>query len=191
MKTYTTRFFLILVLCWTAAVFGQDDIDITRHPGYVDLGEIKIPDTKGEIVDISIGPELLRLVQDLDGEHDSSDSFDLKGCLNIQVKSFPLNLDEIEKIRPIVEKIDKKLVDENWKHLVRVKSEDEQVIVRIKKDKNNKMAGLIVMVLDIDSHEFAVINLVGDIDLDKVRKMDLMRNVPDSALDSLKNSAKR
>ncbi len=176
--------FLIFVLC--VGVQAQN-IDLKKQPGYIDLSKIKIPGKAGKVTEISIGPALLKLAAGISESSDEKLSKSLSGIFSIQVKSFEVDSEEAEKIRPVMAEIEKKLNRENWERLVRVKEEDELTIVSIKHDKG-KVVGLLVMSLK-PGDEASFVNVVGNIDLKNIGKIGMGLN--DSALDSLQKALEK
>jgi hypothetical protein len=172
-----------MVGCFLTSAVVAQDIDITRHPGYIDLEEIKVPDNAGQITDIDLGPALLRLAlwaEEETGVEDLQKS--LSGLLSLRVKSFDIHHDENESIRAVMEKIDKKLKREKWEMLVRVKSED--VITNISlKTKKGKIVGFFLMSMEAGD-KVAFANIVGgNIDLESIKNMGL--GLKEAGLDSL------
>ena len=91
------------------------------------------------------------------------------------------DFDEAKKIRPIMDEIEKKLGEEKWERLIRVKEEDEITNISIKFEKE-KAIGFFLM--SLDSEEVSFINIVGgNIDLKNLRNIGM--GLDDAALDSL------
>ena len=173
---------LVMGWLWALGVMAQD-VDITRHPGYVDLEEIRIPDKAGKITDIDLGPALLRLAMWAEEETETAGlTKSLSGLLSIRVKSFDIRRDETERIRAVMEKIDKKLKKEKWEMLVRVKGEEEVMNISLKTTKG-KIVGFFMMTLEAGEH-VAFANIVGgNIDLESIKRMGM--GLEDAGLDSL------
>lgn len=179
-------FVLAMVGCFLTSMAMAQDVDITRHPGYVDLEEIAIPDNAGQVTDIDLGPALLRLAlwaEEETGVEDLQKS--LSGLLSLRVKSFDIRLDETDRIRTAMEKIDKKLKKDKWEMLVRVKSEEAVTNISLK-TKKGKIVGFFLMSMEAGENvSFA--NIVGgNIDLESIKNMGL--GLKDAGLDSLWNS---
>ena len=181
----TSRLFVasLLLLVFCVGVQAQD-IDLEKHPGYVNLEEIKIPEKSGKITDISLGPALLKIAQWARDDEDENLKKGLSGIFSIRVKSFEIGYDEAKKIRPIMDKIEEKLIREKWERLVRVKEEDELTNISIKFDDKGKAVGFLLMSLD-PGNEVSFVNIIGgDISLKNIRNIGM--GLSDSALDSLK-----
>ncbi len=169
---------LIFIIC--ANSYGQKQIDISKHPGYIDLEKIKIPASATKVTEIDIGPSLLRMISLLGNSTEMGKQ--LAGFLSIRVKSFEINQEEAVKLKPAIEEIERKLADEKWESIVRVKDVDERTNISIKYDKD-KIVGLLLMSVKAGG-EITFANIVGNFDLETISKLDL--GFENSALDSLR-----
>lgn len=172
-KTMSARrvsFLCAMLFVFCLCVKAQD-VDVTKLPGYIDLEKIEIPDKAGELMDVSIGPALLKIVQGDDSWEKDSDGF-LGGIVSVRIKSFEVGHDAFEKVRPIMDEIEKKLKRENWEMLVRVKDDDQTVNVSMKLE-GEKIVGILVMAVD-PGDDVMFVNVVGsDIRLDRIGRMGL------------------
>lgn len=173
--------FMLLLFCM--GVQAQK-VNITKHPGYIDLEDIKIPDSAEEITDINLGPALLALAR-LGGEDEDEDiSKGLAGILSIRVKSYEVGYDDAGKIRPVMDRLEKKLEAEEWERLVRSKSRDELTNISMK-IVEGKIVGFFLMSIE-PGEGVTFVNVVGgNIDLESIKNLGMGLN--DSALDSLKS----
>jgi len=172
---------IILLPCgWALA---QDDAAVKKHPGYIDLEQIKIPADAGEVTDINIGPGLMRMLAAL-GDEDQDIERQMKDFFSIRVRSFEMHPEMMESILETMQDIEKKLEKEKWESLIRVKNRDERVNVSIKYDTKNRMQGLLIMAMDPDDEEVTFVNLVGKINIGDLANLGVGLN--GSALDSLK-----
>ncbi len=173
---------IILMLLFTASLIAQD-YDLKKHPGYVDLDQIKIPKGAGDVTEVILGPELLRAFSAFAGSETEMDQFN--NLFSIRVKSFEINQDMAEELYPVFSKIEKKLQKEGWSQLVRVKKNDEEhTNISIKYGKKGGMEGLVVMTID-PYGEAAFVNIIGAINL---KDLGFLGNhIDGSALDSLGN----
>jgi hypothetical protein len=172
--------FIFLLFCM---VVQAQRMDITKHPGYIDLEDIKIPDSAEEITDIDLGPALLALARLGSEDEDEDISKGLAGILSIRVKSYEIGYDEVEKIRPVMDKLEKKLKEEGWERLVRTRRRDEFTNISMK-IVEGKIVGFFLMSVE-PGEEVTFANVVGgNIDLESIKNFGMGLN--DSALDSLK-----
>lgn len=177
----TRIFTMLLTLLFICVNLYSQEVDITKHPGYIDLEMIEIPESAGEITDISLGPALLRMFKSFSDDERSSEK--MNGLLSIRVKSFELNSEISKKIELIINDIQKKLENEKWEQLVRVKDRDERTIISMKYEKNRPVGLLIISYKPYDEVTFA--NIVGHIDIGEISRMGL--GFSNSTLDSLKD----
>lgn len=179
---------LVLIALLCMGIYAQE-VDIKKHPGYVDLDEIKIPEAAVEITDIDLGPALLALMQlGRDEDEDEDFSKGLSGLLSIRVKSFEIEFDEARRLRRMMEKFDEKLNLDEWTPLIRTKSRDELTNISMKIDKG-KIVGFFLMSLDRDEG-VSFVNIVGgNVDLESIKNFGL--GLSDSALDSLERSLEK
>ena len=181
----TRNVFLVLIASTLmSAVVAAQDVDITRHPGYVDLEKIRIPDDAGSVTDIDLGPALLRLALWAQEEYDVDENLSksLSGLLSVRIKAFDIGFSESEDMRDIMEKLEKRLQREKWENLVRVRGQDEIVNISMKMVRD-KIVGFFMMSLD-EGEQVAFANVVGgNIDLNSIRGLGM--GLGEAGLDSL------
>ena len=177
--------FGIVLLISLAAGVGAEEQDLKDHPGYIDLDEIKIPGNAGEVTEISLGPALLNFAAQMSENGDEDLSENLSELMSIRVKSFDVDSTETEKIKPIFEKIEKKLAGEKWERVIRVKEKDELTNISVKYDEG-AIVGLLVMALE-SGKEVTFVNIVGKLDLNSLGNLGTI-SLDESVLDSLKKS---
>jgi hypothetical protein len=157
------------------------EVKIEKLPGYVDLAQIRIPAGAEEVMDIDLGPSLLKIAAKSDPTGDKKLSQALSQIQSIRVKSFSIGQDEAAKVQRHIEEIEKKLSDDEWHRLVHMKDGSEIVSVNAKQD-NDKIIGLMIMVFD-PSEEATFVNVVGQIDLATI--MSLAMGMEDVDLQQL------
>ena len=152
-----------LCLVWTLVVCVgaglAQEVDLSKHPGYIDLEKIEIPSYADRVTDITLGPAVLKLAEFFcsDEEDDAKASF---GITSVRIKSFDVRRRDEEKVMAAMKGIEEKLQKENWESLVRVTGEDEFVRISLKFD-DNKPVGLVLIGFE-SGDEAAFINVVGD-----------------------------
>jgi len=150
---------LVLVMAVSAAA------DIKDEPGYIDLSFIQIPDDADEVQDIDLTTVLVDIADDAraDGEDELAEV--LAMVRSVRVKSFSIDSDD-GSVKRNVEKIMKKLDDDDWTRIIFIKDGDETVSVSTMND-DGDILGLTVVVFEPgDSAVF--VNVVGEIDLGKI-----------------------
>ena len=172
---------LTLLLFWSTSVVAQE-VDLKDRPGYIDLSEIKIPVDSDEITEISLGPPLLRMITQFQENGDEELTETLEGIFSIQVKSFEVNEQQAEEMKPIIKKIEEKIYKDNWIRLIQVKKKHELTIIAMKYVENMAVGLFLMSVKPNDESTF--MNIVGNINLSDLGKLNLGEY--SSALDSLK-----
>ena len=149
--------------------------------------QLKIPDFSHlrakavDSVDITLDGFLLRLAQkfaaddadDPDGDPEMAILRDIK---SLRVRTFEF-ANEGEYSRADVESVRKQLIAPDWSALVQVRERDREsnVDVYINTD-GSKILGLAVIASE--PREFTIVNIVGNIDIDKFAKIEGQFGVP-------------
>lgn len=177
--------FALLLMAVTAAA---QDRQLSKHPGYIDLDDIRIPDDAEEVTEIDLGQGLLRLMTLFTDDEEAKEVGDeLSRLFSIRVKSFTLDDDaELVHMRSLMEKKEKELDKNDWERLVRTKSKNELSIISIKVVKE-KTVGLFIMSLDADG-SVSFVNIVGGVNLTTLTEMGI--GLSDSTLKALEDNWK-
>jgi hypothetical protein len=175
-------FMLAALICFGMAAAQED---ITKHPGYIDLSGIQIPNGAGEVTEVTLGPEIFGMFGNWgDKEKGKENPFGKGGLFSINVKTFEIDSEITGNIQEEMAKIEKKLQKENWTPIVRVKSGEERTNISIKFDKGNqKTMGLLIMSVE-PGQEASFVNIVGSVPLEALSNMGV--DMDASAMDSLK-----
>ena len=139
-----TLIMLAALICFGMAAAQED---ITKHPGYIDLSGIQIPNGTGEVTEVTLGPEIFNMFRNWgDDDEGKENPFGQGGLFSINVQTFEIDSEITGNIQEEMAKIEKKLQKENWTPIVRVKSGEERTNISIKFDKGNqKTLGLLIM----------------------------------------------
>ena len=173
---------LLVFLIFSMGLPAQE-VDLKKHPGYVDLDQIKIPARAENVVDIDLGPALLALMSLGSDDEDNEFSNGIAGIISIKVKSFEIGHGEAEEIRSYMKKFEKQLEQDNWVRLIRTKSRDEMTNVSMR-IVEGKVMGFFLMSIDSDN-EVSFANICGgNIDLEGITKFGM--GLKGSTIDSLK-----
>jgi hypothetical protein len=150
---------LILLILFSMGTRAQE-FDLEKHPGYIDLEKIEIPDKAGRVTDISLGPAFVKFVKWANGEDAEEDLRHFSGILSIRVKVFEVDDEDTETIRRIMNEYAKKMEAKEWENMVLMKHEDERFEVRVKFD-GKRAIGFFMMAHE-PGDEVAFVNIVGD-----------------------------
>jgi hypothetical protein len=177
-----TLIMLAALICFGMAAAQED---ITKHPGYIDLSGIQIPNGTGEVTEVTLGPEIFNMFRNWGDEDEGKENpFQKGGLFSINVKTFEIDSEVTSNIQEEMTKIEKKLQKENWTPIVRVKSGEERTNISIKFDKGNqKTLGLLIMSVE-PGQEASFVNIVGSVPLEALSNMGV--DMDASAMDSLK-----
>ena len=155
--------FVVLAVC--LGVHAQE-FELEKHPGYVDLEKITIPEKTDCVTDITLGPAVLRFIKRMRIDDEDREK-GISGIFSIRVKAFEVDYDESEKMQGIMNEFEKTMEKKGWENLVRVQKRDERMEIRVKFD-DEKAVGIFVMAHE-SGEEAAFINVVGDdISLDNI-----------------------
>ncbi|MFH1942993.1 MAG: DUF4252 domain-containing protein [bacterium] len=182
----TMKIFIAFIILFTVCVSASaQEKDLKKHPGYIDLKQIRIPDHTSEVTDIDLGPALLALAR-LGVNEDEDFGKGLAGILSIRVKSYEIEYGDAREIRPTMDKLEKKLEQDGWMRLVRTKTREEMTNISMKVV-DGKVVGFFLM--SINGDEVSFINVFGgNIDLNSIKNIGM--GLSGSALDSLGKSLK-
>jgi hypothetical protein len=162
--------------------------DIRRLPGYVNLDWIAVPDSAVNTVDVTIGPRLMRMVHETGARRGENNAAEAGRIVSLQVKSFNVNPEAAEKMKPLLLKFERKLRDENWRPVIRLKKPDRFTNVSVKYGAERKTDGFFMMTVNAGS-EASFVNIIGDVDPDRLKGM--LTDVNEDVLDSLRKSMER
>lgn len=139
------------------------DRDLESMPGYIRLDRIEIPRGASEVTEIDLGPVLLQLAARKDERGDSKLTRMLSQIQSIQLKSFAIDEEQLDRLRPRVREIEEQMDRDGWQRLMYVKEYGGTTNISIKMDEG-VIAGLMLIHLQ-PGDEAAFINVVGNLDL--------------------------
>jgi hypothetical protein len=154
---------IIVAMGTVASAAPATEKDVEKLPGYIDLNSIEVPAGAEDVRLVDLGPALLRLAAGNEEEGNTELNQLLSQIYSVRVKSFSINEDQTSKLRPQIEQIENKLVQQDWQRLVHIKEGDEIVSVSMK-SAGDRMGGLMVIAFE-PGDEATFINIVGDLDL--------------------------
>ncbi len=178
-------FAAIIIFIFSAGMYAQDKTDYKNDPGYVDFGNLSEYLKNDNVTEVNIESYLLKMVGRATHDDDPELSKLLGGLKLIKVYSFNVDGKDHQEVISKISRIDKKLENDNWNRIVKVKSPGENTNVYIKTTSDqDHILGLVVTSLDKNG-EAAFVNIVGRINLDAIGKLGSKFNIP--SLDSLDN----
>jgi hypothetical protein len=197
---------ILVAACLASGIFSgaRAQVDeIKNEPGYVNLEWIVIPPDADRVTDVSLGPHLVKLVKQAEEQRRL---FDLQArtveaqrermearhreleqkLISMQVKAFGVDSVMARRMRPMMVRMEKELSRKEWTPLIRVKEPGQFTNVSVKYGGDRKVQGVFIMSLD-QGQEASFVNLIGDVELDRLRNM--LINIDENALDSLRKAA--
>lgn len=172
-----------LIFLWVPLAAFAQSAALIKLPNFDGLA-----DHASESINITLDEPLLRMATRFLSSEDA-DSVEAKkvldGLRGIYVRSYTFDK-TYEYPRASIEAIRKQLAPPQWNPLMEVKSSKEQanVGIYISLDTAGKANGLVI--LSTEPHEFTVVNIVGAIDLDKLKNIEGKLGIPELDIDDKK-----
>jgi hypothetical protein len=149
-------------------------------------GRLKLPDFAGlagkaqESVDISLDGEMLKsagaFIGGQDGKTPREVADALAGVQGIYIRVFEFDRPDVYSQRDL-EGVRLQLQAPGWKKLMSVQSKDEHVDMYLREPGGNPADGGMALVVS-EPREFVIVNIVGDVDLEKLRQLQGKFGVP-------------
>jgi hypothetical protein len=174
-----------VVMTLGGAVQADPDADITKDPGYVDFGEMKLFGKEETTMEILLEKDTLQLLCAFGGDTDLCDL--VAKLRQIRVQSFELANGKLDDVEKATADVSKKLEDKGWTALVKVKERREGSNTYVyMKSKDKKVQGFAVMNIN-PREDVTFLNIVGELDPEKLGKLARggLHGVHISGLDSL------
>jgi hypothetical protein len=187
-RVWTFVFTVMLVPVMSAAQSPSGQSSIGPGPRLVIPNLDHLAKKATESVDLSLDTSLLslaaRFLDDDDGDEESVKAL-IGGLKGIYVRSFEFDVDRAYAAADI-EPIRKQLAGGGWTRLVGVRSQresaDVDVFIALE---GNKVQGLAIVAAG--ARELAIINIVGAVDLDRLRKLEGQLGIPKLGIERKKD----
>src|SRR6267142_4936549 len=162
----------VLLACFATPVFAQN--------ARLELKNLeKLSALASDVTDVSLDGDLLQMAANFTakGGDDTRKATEmLRNLKGIYVKSFEFDKPN-QYSSADVEAIRSQLAGPNWKKIVSSHSKKETNEIYLMKDGNNKVLGMAILVAE--PQELTVVNIVGQIDMDKLGELSGKFGVPD------------
>jgi Domain of unknown function (DUF4252) len=161
-------FIAFTLLCILAVPASAQSIKLD-FPGLADRAD--------EIVDVTLDASMIRLAAKFLSATDSDEREIrqlLGGLQGIYVRSFSF-AKEGEYDRALIDRL-KSQLGANWKPLVTVRSKHKENVNIMADVRGERIAGLVI--ISAEPREFTVVNIVGDIDIDRLSKLEGEFGIP-------------
>ncbi|MCH8325906.1 MAG: DUF4252 domain-containing protein [Bacteroidetes bacterium] len=175
---YLIKTFLLAACIFVLTVNAQDDNDYVNEPGYADFGTLTSFYKGDDVTEVFLDEHILKMMSKLSGENDPEMKKLLTGLKLVRVYSFEVPKESRLKLKNKIGEIDKKLLNEKWYRIIKIKEKNGYTNVYLKSsaDENN-VVGLAVVSLDSNG-EASFINIVGNINLDNLGRLSDKFNIP-------------
>ena len=183
MKSRTTWGGTLLLVALAGAALATDQEDVTKLPGYVDFGAMNIFGREDATVEVFLEGPLIKMIAAATHGSDPDLSAMLAKLKQIRVQTFPIEPDKLDALEKKTAEVCKRLEQNGWQTVVRVKSpkENSETYVYMK-FLNDVVQGLALMSID-PKDEASFVNIVGELDPKQLEK--LTKNFNINSLDSL------
>jgi hypothetical protein len=165
----------MLILFLSVSLIAQTDI--TKEPGYVDFGNLAEFESSTGVTEVVLDEDLLSTLAEISTDEDPNVMAILKGLKLVKANVFEISDDNKSELQAKVNSIDSKLMDSNWKRIVKTRSDEEIANVYIKQNNKKQIVGLVVTSVG-DEDEAAFVNIVGTIDLATIGRLGKQFNIP-------------
>jgi hypothetical protein len=156
-----------LLLVLTAAAGRAQKL--TDQPGYVPVEQLDLFPRDKLSVEINIEGALMSLIAAGARSEDPEFASVIAGLKAITVRAVPLKDVDADSVRGRISRTIRWLEDRDWKSMVRVRDQGEEVYIYLK-ETGGKIAGLTVLTFD-PGEEAVVINIVGRIDPEQLGRL--------------------
>ena len=166
------------------AVFALSATTVVAQTGKLDLRFNHLEERAEEVVDVTLDGQMLRLaIQFLSNQAEDQRRIKeaISGVTGIYVRSFKFDerdgysIADVEKVRS--------QLDRNWQRIVTVRSKRKENVDVMVRPGERGTRGLVIIAAE--PHEFTVVQIVGDIDIEKLGHLQGQFGIPELDKDSL------
>jgi hypothetical protein len=180
MRAKTVLWTCLLVMASVSVAVGQEALE--RHPGYVDFGRLGVIPNQEPTVEVSLKGPLLKMLTGALSREDKDVAEVVARLEAIRVQVYPLELFDTAGYRDTMVRLAKRLESDGWEFIVKVRDRRDLAYVGLR-TVDTRIVGLLVVAVemgngvrsyhgdgdeDYGGDEVAFVNIVGDIDLDKI-----------------------
>ncbi len=174
---------VLALFAFTAAAFaagpGSAGPDVKKLPGYIDGSAFAdLAGEDDEVVEVNLSGSLLRALASKDAEEGGDDSvFRKLQSIQAYVITLGKNNPKASRADAMIKEVEQRLTAGGWERLARVREKDERVGVYVRGGEKT-VDGLTVLVHDRGDNEVVFVNIVGDIDLNKINQISDKFDIP-------------
>ncbi len=161
---------MMMALFVAPATAQKKNVDITKHPGYVDFRALADLEDEAKI-EVNLREPMLKLAIKFLENEDPELADALSELKLIRVHVYDLNPKLTDKILKFQSDTAKKLNSAGWERIVKIRDGDESVMVYLRPDDDYEMIqGIVVMVISADD-EAVFVNVVGNIKPEDIHRL--------------------
>lgn len=158
----------VMLACVAGPVFAQDAKDIAKHAGYIDIDLTKVFPKALSQAEITLEGPILKMIGGAAQEHDPDFAKLVLGLDLVRVRSYAVSDVDLNLTGSKVETFAKKLENDAWKPVVKVREENEFMNI-FYREKDGNMVGLVIV--GMDHNEAVFINIAGVVDYETLGKV--------------------
>jgi len=172
------KFTQILFVTIISAAINFAQTEVSKEPGYFDFGDLSEFQSGDEITEVFLEENILKMVGKLTKEEEPELSQLINGLKLIKVNIFGFENKNEAQVKEKMNEADKKLISSKWNRIVKTKEGGEQTNVYIKTSSGGNVLGLVITIIQ-DDGEASFINIVGNIDLEKIGELSKKFDIPE------------
>lgn len=169
--------FIFVIMAASMLVLNAQKKDYSKEPGYIDYGDLSALESEDTGTEVYLEEHLLKMVAKMASNEDQNLSSLIGDLKLVRVNRFEIDSKNEAKIKSKIATIEKELVSKNWDKIVRHKSKGESADIYIKTVNDSKVCGLVVMSYT-GSKEAVFVNILGNIDMDKIGRLSEKFDIP-------------
>jgi hypothetical protein len=154
----------------TAIAVAAVGFSVNAEPsssGIVDFGKLMAPTSGGEFVEVNVSSNVISLISRLAKDNEPEIKDVIAGLQQVRVNVVGLDDGNRDQMKERVKSVRGQLDGQGWERVVTAQEKDEDVAIFIKTKGSESVQGIVVTVISGDK-EAVLVNVVGDIQPDKL-----------------------
>ncbi len=169
---YAKQLLMPIMLLLSPWGFAADE-KLSEHPGFVDFSSLSTITGMEPKVEVNLSPGILSFFKRLERRKDRDTANYVSKLQSINVNYFDSKQSDFDRIAESMTTISDQLDDDDWQHVLRIRSDGDHVDIHFKLSEDGSMLyGSTVMSAEPGKTVFA--NFIGDIRTDEVSMLDIV-----------------
>lgn len=164
----TIAFLMALFVTTTGVTLAQNKL--ASEPGYVDVVQVEKWFNSEPNLEVNIHGALLKLVAEASRFEDPELTDLILKLKGISVRGYNVDGIDLRSIRSQTRAMGNQLESVGWETVVRVR-DDEEIVDMYLRTVEDRIAGMVVLVVDEDDDEAVFVNIIGEIDPEQIGKL--------------------